>query len=145
MQTIFPDDGLVQALKGVADNQGNGWVYAVYTNDLTPDMDSVFADFSIPADAWAKHTVVLADWILEQVVLHVGTIQGEPLVFTNPAISDIDLFGFLAYDPISHVVLLAERFEEAPITLASGQSVDVPLQIGDASESTVPIIDGGEF
>jgi hypothetical protein len=145
MIQLYPDDGLIKMLERIADNGGSGLTWALFTNDLEPDEDSVFADFALADADWGRIGVELDDFVLKQVVLHVASIQANPITFTNSEAGTVDCYGFVVYDGGSQRVFTCARFDDAPRAIAPGGDTQVTPLLGGQSISTVPIIDGGEF
>jgi len=142
---IYPDQGLVESLLNVADNGGQGLTWTIFSNDITPDLDSVLADFDLVAAAWAKEVWLAIDYPNHYVNLHVGTIQSEVVSFVNPGPGPIDIYGYVAVDQVGNLLILACRFDDAPRTIAEGGALNLVAQIGDSSQVLTDIIDGGTF
>lgn len=145
MYQIYPDQGLTQMLKVVVENGGNGLTWALFTNDEDVDEDSLFADFNLADVTWGRITLHAADFILSQVVAHVGTIQANPNVYTNTELVAVSVYGYLVYDGITQRIFAAARFDDGPRVIAPGGQTTIQAILGDYSESFVPLIDGGEF
>lgn len=145
MYQVYPDQGLVAMLKTIVENAGDGLTWALFTNDEDVDEESVLADFDLADVAWGQVNLVAADFILTQVVAHVGSIQADPIVYTNAELVSVDVYGYVVFDPVLQILIAASRFDSAPRVLSPGGQTSVQPILGDYSESFVPLIDGGEF
>jgi len=145
MFQVYVDQGLCEILLRAVENDGDGLTWAVFENDEDVDHDSQLIDFDLPIGAWSRVNLHAIDFILQQVVANVGTIQAMPITFTNGELVSIDLYGFVVYDPVGEKLFAAARFDDAPRTLAPGSSTVVQAILGDYSASLIPTVDGGEF
>jgi len=142
---IYVDEGLIACLKLVASNRDVGLVWSLYTNDIDPDRNSVFADFTLADSSWAQALVTEAQYTFDKVALHVGSIQTEAIVLTNTEGVDVTVYGEVVYDPASQVLIIARRYTEAPIVIPDGDLFVLAPIMGDASLQPTEVIDGGEF
>lgn len=145
MVQIYPDEGLITALLRIVENDGNGLTWALYSNDLDPSPASVFTDFTLIADLWARTQLLASDFTLTQVISHVATIQAAAIDFTNSEGVSRTAYGYFIYDQVDEKVIAAARFDDAPVTILPGGTKTVAAIIGGYSESVVPEIDGGVF
>jgi hypothetical protein len=145
MPQIYPDEGLIQSLLSVADNGGTGLKWALFTNDITPDLASELTDFDLADVAWGQVTLKAIDFTQSLVNLNVGTIQAAAVVFTNSGGTDVDVYGYLAFDPIRNCVVLCNRYDDAPRTVVAGGTLSLVPMMGDSSLVLTDVIDGGTF
>lgn len=145
MYQIYPDQGLTTMLLRIVENNGNGLTWALFTNDVDVDEASVFADFVLADAAWGRVNLHAADFILSQVVAHVGTIQANAILYTNSEAVPVNCYGYVVIDVGAQKIYTAARFDDAPRVVAPGGQTAVQAILGDYSESFVPLIDGGEF
>jgi len=144
MLQVFPDEGLTLMLRRIAHNNGDGLIWRLFTNDVEPDPDNELEDFDL-AGTWGTRVVEESDFVLEQVVAHVGTIQANTINLENDTGGDVTVYGFVAYEPVTETLLMVYRYPEAPITVPDGETIPMTPVLGDYSDLTVPIIDGGTF
>jgi hypothetical protein len=145
MLQIYPDEGLIPILKAIVGNGSAGLTWALYSNNITPDYDSEFADFIVPAGGWAERILHVADFTFEQVALHVGTLQAPSITFTNNTGSSKSVYGYIVYDQVAQKIRAAARFDSAPIAIANTGTIKVQALIGDSSNQLDLSIDGGTF
>jgi hypothetical protein len=127
---IFPDTDLVAALDKIVTP---GVFYTLYTNNVTPTDSNVLGDFT-QWQGGAGPTpqvihVLLAAFTLSGVSGHIGKITANDITFTNLSGAPITVYGYIAGltdapGPVNDL-LLAARFDTAPITLAPGDNLNV--------------------
>jgi len=144
MLQCYPDEGLTTLLKIVANNNGNGLIWRLFTNNVEPATSNELEDFTLAA-AWGTRTVELEDFILSQVVAHVGTIQANTIMLENDTGSTVNVYGFVVIEPVNETLLMVYRYPDAPIAVADGEQIPMTPVLGDYSDLSVPIIDGGTF
>jgi len=145
MPQIYPDEGLIQSLLNVVDNNGAGLVWALWVNDVEPDLDSELLDFT-PADSmWGQVRLKAVDFPNQMVNVHVGVIQATPIRFQNTGATSVDVYGYMAYDDVDDLLILVNRYVDAPIVLAAGGKLDLVPIVGDSSLVLTDVIDGGTF
>jgi len=131
MQQFYPDDGLVfQLLQIVADDVR----YHLFTNDFTPDRDTVLADLTEAAwTGYAYVDVAPGDFATSGVAGHVGYIQAPPITFDNGSGADQSAYGYYVTNVAGTKLLAAARFDSAPITKPDGDQFTVIPVWGDSS------------
>lgn len=144
MLQVYPDEGLILMLRRIANNKDNGLLWALFTNDVDPDPANERSDFTIAGD-WGQRTLDDDDFVLEQVVAHVGTIQGNTIFLTNDTGGNVTVYGFIVVEPTSNTLLMVNRFVDGPITVPNGGEVPMTPVLGNYSDKSVPIVDGGTF
>lgn len=142
---IYPDEGLVLLLKLVVANRGEGLTWALFDNDVRPTLDSILADFSLASDTWAQVVLTDTDFNLEQVLLHNGAIQAPRETFTNTTGSTQTIYGYVVVDQVTQVLIAAVRDVDAPITIPNAGTYMFVPAIGDYSDTSIPVVDGGTF
>jgi hypothetical protein len=131
MQQIYPDEGLVTQLVRI---MGDDVHYHLFVNDVTPDRDTVLADFTEAAfTGYVEVTVEAADFTIDGVSAHVGYIQAPPITFSNGSGVDQDAYGYYVTDVGDTEVLAAARFDAAPVTKPDGDQWSVIPVWGDSS------------
>jgi hypothetical protein len=145
MVQIYPDEGLVPILLAIVANNGSGLTWALFSNNVTPTLDSVLADFTVPSGGWAERILDDTDFVFQQVALHVGTIQAPSIVYTNSTGSPKNVYGYIIFDQIGQKLRGAARFDIAPTTIINGGTQKVQAIIGDNSNEINAGIDNGTF
>lgn len=142
---LYPDEGLVYLLKLIANNGGAGLTWALFDNDVTPTLDSLLADFHLASATWAQ--VVLDDsaFVLEQVLMHNGSIQAAAHTFTNTTGLTQTVYGYLVFEAATHIIIKVERDPSAPVVIPAGSKYIVTPSFGDYSDVSIPEVDGGTF
>lgn len=144
MIQVYPDEGLTTLLKMIARNDGNGLLWALFVNDVEPAVDNETSDFT-KAAAWGQRTLDDTDFTLEQVVANVGTIQGNSIFLENDTGGPVDVYGFIVVEPITQKLVMVHRYPTAPITVADGAEIPMTPVLGNYSDLSVPVVDGGTF
>lgn len=144
MIQVYPDDGLTTLLRIIARNDGNGLSWALFVNDVEPAVDNQLGDFT-QAAAWGKRLLDDTDFVLEQVVANVGTIQGDTIFLENDTGGPIDVYGFIVVEPVTQKLVMVHRYPTAPITVAHGAEIPLTPVLGNYSDLSVPVVDGGTF
>lgn len=98
-------------------SSSNAYV-ALYTNDVTPDADTVYADFT--EGAWTGYARLTPTWSAAVTDAFEEAISySQTLTYTSGSGSPVDVYGyFVATD--GDELLFAERFAAAPIAISSG-------------------------
>lgn len=145
MAQIYPDEGLIPMLLAIVDNAGEGLTWALYENDVQPDLDSVLSDFTLSDPTWGQAILDAADFTNSLVNLHIGTLQAPNIKFKNTTAATVTVYGYVVFNQVGNVLIAANRFEAAPVTLVVNATQTVTAIIGDYSEVLTDIIDGGTF
>ena len=145
MIQIYPDSGLVEMLLRIVANDGAGLTWALFQNDVEPDLDTNLADLTLADAGWGQTVLDETDFTLSQVALHIGTIQGSAIVFVNTTGVDQDVYGYAVFDQVGGKLFAVARFDVAPQTIAPAGNVSVLPIFGDYSDVLIPVIDGGTF
>lgn len=135
MDQIYPDEGLIDVLKSVANGKdGGGLTWALFLNDITPTLDSLKADFTLAATGWTDSgaTIDATAFTLGAVDTHIGTIQAANIFFTNATGVSQDAYGYIVYDGDDKIVAAA-RFDDAPRVITNGAQTFVVPVLGDYS------------
>ena len=130
MKIVFADESLLDILNAIADGSGAGLFWKLFENNVTPDSDSVVADFTFATAAWGEIQVPLASFTLQQVAAHQASIQAPDITFTNGDAIAVTLFGYVVTNAAKTKVIAAARFDDAPITLAVGSPFAVTPVLG---------------
>ena len=120
MNQIYPDEGLVAALTRIASPSVH---YHAYTNDVTPDRDTVLADLT--EGAWAGYAIAdvpVADFTLQGVVAHIAGIQAIPVAFENTSGGNVTVYGFFVTDETDAILLAVARDQAAPLVIPNTRS-----------------------
>lgn len=130
MKIIIPDEALLPLLRRQARDLTNAFLtYTLFSNDISPDRDTVLADLVAAAD-FASVDVAAADYTLEQVNGHVASIQADDVVFENTALTAKDVYGYYVTDVTGTYILFVGRFDDAPRTVESGEQTFVTPKLG---------------
>lgn len=115
MNQIYPDEGLHPLLALLVAGE---FTWHLFTNDITPDRDTVLDDFAeADWDGYLPVTLTADDLTLFSVNNHVGTVTGEPVEYSNVSGLDQQAFGYFVTDqPGGHVVACG-RFDDAPLVI----------------------------
>lgn len=104
--------------------------YWLFTNDITPDDDSVTTDFAAPASTVGVD-VANTDFTVSSLVAHVARRTAPDIGVPNNSGSPISAYGYFATNGIAGGVspsgscCLALRFDDAPRTVADGDAIAV--------------------
>lgn len=131
MNQIYPDAGLIiLATRMVTPS----WRYHLFTNNITPDRDTVLGGLTEMAIAgYAAVTVPLASFTLSGVTGHVATLLAAPISFLNSSGGAANAYGYYVTDAANAVLFAVARFNPAPISKADGESWLVTPILGDLS------------
>jgi hypothetical protein len=105
----------------------------LFVNDVTPDETTVEADLT--EAAWTGYSAVsinIAEWFDTGVSGGVDLWVHAPISFLNGSGGDVDAYGYYAIDNDGDL-LLAARFDSAPLTRADGEAFFVIPTVGDFS------------
>jgi len=132
MNLLFPDEGLVTQLTRIL----NGTVrYHLYTNNLTPDLDTVLGDLTEAAwTGYASVTKTFSDYTISGVAGHAGYAIAAPTSFSNGSGSPVNTYGYYVTDSGSTLLLAIARFDGAPLSIAAAGSLPVVPVWGDFSQ-----------
>jgi hypothetical protein len=132
MEAVYPDEGLVELI----DRMTNTTMHVhLFTNDLTPDEDTVLADMTEAAwTGYAAQDVDPGDWTLKGVANHQGYALANPVEFDNGSGVDQDAYGYYITDSGDSMLLQAVRFDSPPSTKPDGESWTVFPTWGDDSQ-----------
>lgn len=144
MIQVYPDEGLTKLLRIIAHNSGNGLRWRLFVNDVEPDPSNELGDFEL-AGTWGQVALDDTDFVLSQVVAHVGTIQANTIELENDTGDLVGVYGYIVFEPGDGTLLMVHRFVDAPISVPDGESVPITPVLGDYSDLSVPIVDGGTF
>lgn len=138
MKQIYPDEGLQFLNRRAAGLSGDPLQWQLFSNDVTPTLDSVLDDFTL-IDWDDPIELASGDFVGEQLVAHVASITAPNAVFENASGVDKEVYGYVVMDPSGVLLVAVARFPGAPITVANGGSQAVIPIIGDYSEfNTTP-------
>lgn len=138
MNLVFVDEGLIPLLRKAVGGPGDGVWYKLITSDTTPSPSIKETDLTYPAGAWAEKELDETDFVLEQVVARVGSIQAPDIVFTNTSGAGVDVYGYAILSQDKSTLLGLARFDNAPETLANNGSKTITPVVGDYSDKTAP-------
>lgn len=106
----------------------SSWKLHLYTNNETPDKDSVYGDFTEDtADGYAAETMTPASWTIAAVGATAEMKGSYPKVtFTYTEASTV--YGYYITDTAGTCLIGAEKFSDGPYTLGnSGGSINTTL------------------
>jgi len=92
MQQLYPDEGLVMQMERILTA---GVRLHLFTNDITPDRDTVLADLT--EAAWSGYVMIElddTDFGTTGVAAHQGYMMANPQSFLNSSGVDQDAFGY---------------------------------------------------
>jgi hypothetical protein len=127
---VFPDDDLLESLQHMI---VGGVHYYLFTNNITPTDSDVIGTYTIAltdvGPAAIDTLVPLASFTLQAVSGHIGKITAPDAVITNNSGSPITVYGYIgSFSTVANLpidVLLAARFDGAPIVLANGGTINI--------------------
>lgn len=144
MLQVYPDGGLTKLLKIIANNAGEGLQWSLFVNDVEPDTSNELEDFEL-AEAWGHISLDDTDFVLEQVVAHVGTIQADTVNLLNDSGDDVEVYGYVVIEPVTQTLLMVWRDPDSPVTVEEGETYAITPVLGNYSDQSVPVVDGGTF
>lgn len=131
MNQIYPDAGLIPILRRIVTPSV---VYHLYTNNVTPDRDTVLGDLTeMTAAGYVEITVDDSDFSLDGVAAHVGSLLAAPIAFENTSGGALDAYGYFATNAAGDELLAVARFDAAPVNKADGEAWLVTPIVGDFS------------
>jgi len=132
MHQIYPDDGLLEFLDRAI---VGGFLYHLFTNDITPSRGTIIDDFD-EADysGYAAVGVAAAAFTLEGIAAHIGSKIAAPISFTNTSGGDYAVYGYYVTNADDDTLLMAARFDDAPVTQEAGESWVIIPTISDYSQ-----------
>lgn len=123
---IYPDEKKLALLDSGIPSDLYYWLF---TNDITPDDDTVTDDFDYPATTAGVH-VQESDFTLSGVAAHVARRTAPDIAVGNESGSPVDAYGYFATSGISGSTpaggtVLCCRFDDAPKTVEDGDFLPV--------------------
>lgn len=118
MVQVYPDISCLQALQLMIANGVRIWAY---TNDVTPDEDSVKADFAEAANC--QVSLDEADFVIQEISGHLASVVAAPTLLDNAGASAIDVYGVLMEDASTGDMLAVARLDDAPVNVPVGESI----------------------
>lgn len=132
MNQLYPDAGLLRMLNKLVGV--NGLVYHLFTNNITPDLDTELGDLTEATwTGYASARVFPADFTTQSVVSHLGSIIAAPVAFLNSSGSSKTAYGYFITDFDTGDLIGVARFDSAPVTIANGASQQVIPILADFS------------
>lgn len=128
MALIIPNAGkqkMLQYVLGV-DTSVENLVLRLYTNDVTPSVNSIYGDFTALASGsgYSSITLTSSSWT---VVSGNATYPQQTWTFTASA---GNVYGYYVATETSNELIMAERFTGAPFNIATnGDAINVTLGI----------------
>jgi len=118
MALLVPDEGEVEILSRTLNKSATGdVVLRLYTNDETPDEDSVIGDFTDAAAAgYAPITLTGASWTIATVT-NTTTASYAQQTFTFTGAETV--YGYFITNSADDTLIYAERFTSAPFEIPS--------------------------
>lgn len=132
MHQLYPDVGLERILERLLSGFGH-FNIRLFTNNLTPDLDSIASDFT--EATWAGYAVqqpVLADFSIATAG-HLSTAIASPVVFTNTSGAPVNTYGYYVTDD-SGALIAAARFDSAPEVIVDDGILPVVPILGNFSQ-----------
>lgn len=109
------------------------WKYKLYSNNVTPDRDTELADLTeLSASGYASITLSASDFTLNGVSSHKGFALAATISWVIGADAD-SVYGYYVTDTTDTILLACGRFDDAPISLASGATIELTPAMGDNS------------
>jgi hypothetical protein len=132
MKQIHPDVSLIPLMRRVVADDVR---VKLYTNDFTPDRDSVLADFTEKdvANGYAAIDVPAADFVLDGVVAHKGVLMALPITFTPTNDGGVNIYGYFVTSLDDADLLACARFD-APTDWDVPNTVEMWPVFGDESQ-----------
>jgi len=125
---------LLDKLSGFASPGGlAAAVYHLFTNNVTPTVDSVTGDFTDPVHASLASQAATGWGAAALGVADVGQAVATPLTWTNLSGGTVNLYGFYVTDGITGAFLFAARFDSAPQPLLNNQALILTPQFQDTT------------
>ena len=130
MHQLHPDSSLIPLLRRIC---GDSVVVHLYNNDLTPDLDTVLADFAEIAGGggYAPITVDLADFVLSGVSDNKGVLMALPVEFVDGGPDEA--YGYYVTNVAGDELLSCARFDGAPLIIPDDNPIGVWPVFGDNS------------
>ena len=131
MKQIHPDQGLLALNNRLVTPS---WEYHLFTNNIVPDRDTELADLAEMSSAGYSPIIVLAaDFTIQNVGGHIGTIIAAPITFVLTS-SGSSIYGYYVVAVSGSLLLAVGRFDDAPISLGSGATIQITPVCGDNSK-----------
>lgn len=127
-ELIHPDAALVPLLKRIA---AGDLKYSLFFANVTPTKASVLSDFTT-GDHSTPVVVVEADFTLDGVAGHKGTIIAAPIALPNDTVSAQTAYGYFIMNSAGTELLGALRFA-TPVAMAVSDTHNVTPILGDSS------------
>jgi hypothetical protein len=132
MHQIYPDVGLLAWLTRMITGDFH---YHLYVNNFTPDRDTSLGALTEMAIAgYAIVTVTAAQFTLSGVAGHVGSVIAPPIAFLNGTGGSEDAFGYFVTKTDNTTLLIASRFDGAPLSKVAGDYWVVTPTLSDLSQ-----------
>jgi len=131
MHQIYVDEGLIEILIRLASGD---ITFGLFTNDVTPDRDTVMADLTLAA--WAGYTSVPltgGDFPNSNIIGHQARIWGPGEPFNNFSGVDQVAYGYYLSDNSETMLFVVSRFDDAPVTIPDGGQLILQQQLGNFS------------
>jgi hypothetical protein len=117
MKLEFADESLLDILAAISPGSGAGLFWKLFTNDFTPAVGNVLADFTFASATWAELQVAPAAFTITQLAGHQASIQANNIVFTNSGGSIVSVYGYAITNTAKTKIVAATRFDDAPIVM----------------------------
>lgn len=124
MAAVLPNEGKLYLAAYQHNNKAQGdWVLRTFSNNLTPTVSSVKADFTESTyTGYAAKTLTGASWSEATVSDKARSSYAEQ---SWNATSSENVYGWYITDPTNTVVLIAQRDDSAPRAVVNGDTVKV--------------------
>lgn len=135
MDQIYPDQGLVFLMFNGLQIGTAGWLWDLFSVNVTPALTNIATDFN-PLPTWggyASINVPSGAYTLFGTSGHTGFAIAGLITFGNTSGVDQAAYGYIARDSTGATLLLAARFDGAPLVVPSGIGLNVLPNIGDYS------------
>lgn len=132
MHQLYPDSATATIMNLLLNAMTHFNIH-LFTNNLTPTLDSVLGDFT--EAAWTGYAAAAVSPGSFSVTTsgHLTTAIASPVSFSNTSGSPVDAYGYFVTDDTGALVACA-RFDTAPVSIADGGSYPVVPIIGDFSQ-----------
>lgn len=132
MKAVYPDESFALWLTRML---AGGFTYHLFTNNVTPDRDTVAADLT--EAAWTGYVdidVDDTDFGMPSVAGHIGAAVAPDIAFVNASGGSQSAYGYYVTAQGDTEILLAVRFDSAPVAQDDGDSWLVTPRVGSASK-----------
>jgi len=111
---VYPDEGMPWILSA---STNDSLTMKLFTNDITPDRDTVVADLTEAAwTGYAGQGLSFGEWNNAGFIGHVAFLSAPDRTFANTSASPVTTYGYWI-ETSGGEILVCSRFDPAPKTL----------------------------